>query len=259
MRNYLILGASLSMLAGCAPFPHSEAPLATNFATAKQMKLQAGQHWQVIANDTADTLAAALAKGATCIAPAGNCPPLFVSRSDPTSAFGKAFHSQFVSRLVNQGHSVATSGPGDILVTIEAQTVKFTPDRSQYMGAGKFTMLSTGVWALREIGVNQSTGTAIVAGSVAADIYEWNVSEFAKGQTPQIELILTASATKGGKYLARSTNVYYVADGDASLYCWQAEGCMLKASAPPPPPPTLSVVGDCGPAPCYTTKGGAGK
>jgi hypothetical protein len=248
-----MFGASIAMLSACAPFPYTEAPLATNFATTKQAKLQAGHHWQVIANDTADTLAAALAKGGTCIK-SQNCPSLHI-QSAPGSAFGRAFNSQFVSRLVNQGQSVATGPSGDVSVAIEAQTVRFAGNRSQYMGVGKFTMLGAGIWGLHDLtshsGANHAGAAAGMAVAITGDVLEYNMAEFAKGPTPEIELILTVSAMKGGQYLARSTNIYYIADSDATLYCWKAETCAL--TPPPPPPATLGVVGDCGPAPCVIT------
>lgn len=256
MRSYVMLGVAFSLLAGCAPFQHTEAPLATNFDTSRQKKLQAAHHWQVIANDMADTLLASLAKGSQCATPSAVCPSLHVRQTVPSSAFGKAFHSQFVSRLVNRGQSVATQAPGEITVTVEAQTVKFSPDRSQYLGAGKFSLLGLGLWGLHDLAAHSSYHHAGAAGAlgvaVVTDIVQWNMSEFAKGPTPQIELILTASATKDGKFLARTTNVYYIADSDASLYCWRNEGCDLLPTAPPPPP-AIRVVGDCGPAPCVST------
>jgi len=250
VKNYLIWGTAFSMLAGCAPFQHTEAPLATNFETSKQIKLQAAHHWQVIANDMADTLASALAKGTDCAGPAQNCASMAIGPTIPLSAFGKAFQSQFVSRLVNKGVNVSADSEADIVVSIDAQTVKFSPGRSQYLGAAKFTLISTGLWGLHEIERHESLGAAAFTAAVIADVVQWNMSEFAKGPTPQIELILTTSATKNGKYLARTTNVYYIADKDASLYCWKPEGC---GNPNLPPPPIIRLVGDCGPAPCTST------
>ncbi len=252
MKKTLIVGTSLVLLGGCAPFPHSETPLATNFQTTRQPKLQAAHHWQVIANDMADTLAASLARDSACVAASGNCPSLFVASTSPSSAFGTAFHAQFVSRLVNKGLKVTSSAPGDISISIDAQTVKFSPERSQYLGVGKFTMLATGVWALDEIANKASPGAAVVAAAIAGDVFEWNMSEFAKGPTPQLELVLTASATKGTQFLARNTSVYYLADTDGSLYS-SSSNTLVK----------FRVVGDCGSTPCYSsgavTGGGASK
>lgn len=245
MRAIATAVTSFLLLAGCAPLQHSEAPLATNFETTRQAKLQAAHHWQVIANSVADKLVASLSAGAKCAPALGDCPSIFVGKTNPSSSFGTVFHAQLVSRLVSQGVKVTTLAPGDITVSIDAQTVKFSPDRRQYLGAGRFTMLTTGVWALDEIAYKHSAGAAIVSAAVAADIFEWNMSEFAKGPTPQVELVLTASAMKGNQIVASNTNVYYVADSDASLY--SGLGNQLT---------TFRVVGDCVSAPCYSNGGG---
>jgi len=225
-----MLGAALTALAGCAPFPHTETPLATNFPTSKQPKLQAVHHWDVIAGDLAKTLADTLAKGSVCVAPAGGCPSLFVEPTQPRTAFGQAFHNQFVSHLVQRGLNVVTSGPADITVSLDTQAVRFSPDRKQHMGVMRFTQIAVGLWALYDI----PSHVDVVAGAVMADVYEWNLAEFAKGPTPQVELVVTVSATRGGQFLARKTNAYYIADTDAALY------------TPLPPLHPIRVVGDAG-------------
>ena len=55
-------------------------------------------------------------------------------------------------------------------------------------------------------------------GVAGADAYSWFRSEFATGETPQTEIIVTASVSDASQYLARSTSVYYVADSDQALY-----------------------------------------
>ncbi|MCM8611491.1 hypothetical protein [Accumulibacter sp.] len=57
-----------------------------------------------------------------------------------------------------------------------------------------------------------------MATSGGIDIYRWNVSDWASGPTPQTEIIVTVSASDGQRYLGRVSNVYYVADRDASLH-----------------------------------------
>ena len=61
MRKHNISAALAlaAILAGCAT-PYGEAPLAANFPTGKQPKLQAAAHWNVIAYDVAQQLAAGL-------------------------------------------------------------------------------------------------------------------------------------------------------------------------------------------------------
>lgn len=236
-----MFGFALSLLAGCAPFQHTEAPLATNFATSKQPKLQAAHHWQVIADDMADTIAKSLAEGSPCVAAAGNCPAVFVARATPPTPFSQAFQTGFVSRLVNQGTKVAIAAPGDIHIAIDIQSVRFSPDRSQYLGVGKFSLMTLGLWGLHNLaehsGYHHAAGVGALGVAVASDIVQWNMAELAKGPTPQMEVIVTASATRGGQFLARRTNVYYIADTDSALYTY---------TLPPKPPVAIRVVGEGG-------------
>jgi len=242
-----------SLVAGCTLVKHSEVPLATNFTTSKQFKLQAAHHWKIIADDMADTLIETLKTGTTCIAPTYTCASLYIEPPNPKSVFGRAFHNQFISRLVNKGINVVIQRPAEVEIAIDAQTVKFSPDRSQYLHSIKFSLITDSLWGLREI-AQENAGAAAFTAAAIADTYQWNMSEFAKGATPQIELILTTSAKRAGHYLARATNVYYIADSDANLYCWKEESCEVRVFIPPPPA-TLHKVGDCDAPHCDMNRG----
>ena len=63
----------------------------------------------------------------------------------------------------------------------------------------------------------------------AFDAHRWLTSEMASGSTPQLEVIVTVSASDATQYLGRATNVYYVADSDVNLY------------VPPQPPSLYSI------------------
>lgn len=194
-----------AMLAGCAT-PYSEAPLATNFPTTKQEKVQAAAHWNVIAKDVANQISSRLTERR----------PLHVLQPAGKSAFERAFASQLVSSLVANGHTVMKQPTGALSVEIETQVVGFSPYRPQYRHAGTATALMTGVWALH---VGEATaGAALYATVAAADAYSWFRSEFATGETPQTEIIVTTSVSDGNQYLSRNTSVYYVADTDKALY-----------------------------------------
>lgn len=153
------LGAAMviaAMLAGCAT-PYSEAPLATNFPTTKQEKMQAAAHWNVIAKDVAAQISLKLAEQR----------PLHVAQPTGKSAFERAFANQLISSLVADGQTVMKQ-PAD-----------------------------------------------------------WFRAEFATGDTPQTEIIVTTSVSDGTRYLSRNTSVYYVADSDKALY--EAAGTGLAA------------------------------
>jgi len=101
-------------------------------------------------------------------------------------------------------------------VEIETQPVHFSANRPQYRYAGLATALATGVWALHQ--AEATTGAVLFAGVASADAYSWFQSEFATGETPQMEIIVTISVSDSSQYLVRSTNVYYVADSDSQMY-----------------------------------------
>ncbi len=207
-------GAALAiaaMLAGCAT-PYSEAPLATNFPTTKQEKVQAAAHWNVIAKDVAKQISSRLAGR-----------PLHVVPSTGKSAFERAFSNQLVSSLVANGHAVMKQPAGALSVEVDTQVVGFSPNRPQYPHAGTATALATGIWALHDVG-KATAGAALYATVAAADAYGWFRSEFATGETPRTEIVVTTSVSDGNQFLSRATSVYYVADSDKALYESAATG-----------------------------------
>ena len=205
VRSFGFALAATALVTGCAT-PYSEAPLATNFPSTKQPKIQAAAHWNVIAADVANQISARLTDKSR---------PLYVVPSTKTQ-FDRGFSGQLLSALMEKGHTLVKSANGSVTVEIDTQTVKFSANRPQYRHVGTATTIATGIWALH---VGEATAGAAIFTSVAAgDAYSWFKSEFATGQTPQTEIIVTTSAVDGERYLARNTSVYYVADTDASLY-----------------------------------------
>lgn len=203
----------LPLIAGCAT-PYSEAPLATNFATTKQPKLQTAAHWNVIAGDVAKQISTELKDKR----------PLFVNQSSVKTAFDRAFTNDLISALVAAGYTVLKGPAGALSVDVDTQAVRFSSDRPQYKHIGLATALTTGVWALRDVNLNK-VGKVLGAGvavAAAADSYAWFKSEFATGETPRTEIIVTTSVSDANQYLARSTSIYYVADADSQMYVYEA-------------------------------------
>lgn len=208
--------AMSALVAACAT-PYSEAPVVTNFLTTKQQKLQAASHWNVIAGDVAKQISAGLKEKR----------PLYVNQSSAKTTFDRAFSNQLISALVADGFTVQKTPAGALGVDVDTQAVHFSANRPQYKYAGVPTALMTGVWALHS--AEATAGAVLYASVAAADAYSWFRSEFATGDTPQTEIIITISVSDASHYLARSTNVYYVADGDSRMY------------EPPPPPKVVQT------------------
>lgn len=221
---------AVALLAGCMT-PYSEAPVATNFPNTKQQKLQAASHWGVIANSTADSLMAGLVKGPGCSQPGTNCERLYVVERAQASQFERAFRNQLISSLVSKGATVAKAPAGATEVSVDIQLTRFNARSEKSWSAGgdgrfvSATAVGVGLWAL----YGQWTGAghealAAVGLLGAVDASRWLNSQFAAGPTPTHEVTITLSASSADRYLARATNVYYVADGDRALY---AEGLPL--------------------------------
>jgi hypothetical protein len=214
-RIPILIGA-VGLLSACAT-PYSEAPTATNFPSSKQLKLQAGAHWNAIAGNTAETLMKSLRLGGGCVSATPECTRIYVRPPADPSAFAQAFRSSFITALVNSGVSVAKSPRGATEIDFEIQAVKFSPRRPD----GRFysaTVIYGGLWGLAGVWDSASPGAAGALAVGAFDAYRWLTSEWASGPTPQMEVIVTVSASDGNQYLGRATNVYYVADSDALLY-----------------------------------------
>lgn len=260
------------ILAGCAHTIHgggnapyaerNEVPIAANFTTTTQLKLQAAEHWRRVAQDSAEGLAKSLRAGGACI-PSTGCATLHVRRSCESTGcsparcdttFNRVFHNDFVTALVGLGYPVAASpAPGATVVDIDIQAIAFAPNRPQYRYAGEPVEIAPGLWARRD-------RSSLLDGAGAAALRtedpdtNWYRTEFAAGATPRNELVITVSALSAARtYVARDTRVYYTADADASHYFCAAVG---KDDAPRARTWTIPVVGDCAAERCAETMGG---
>jgi hypothetical protein len=213
----IITGA---LLTGCAgteieQMPYTPAPVATNFPTTNQYKLQAAGHWTAIAQHIEQILAADLKKGPKR--------PFFIAEPSPQAApFQRALAVQLTSALVRGGHVVSRTPAGSLKVDIDVQALTFSPGRSQYRYPGEPTLIAVGVLALTALTVAEPVA-GVVAGFAAKDAYHYTHAKFDQGATPQTELLVTVSVSDQYRYYARSSSAYYVADTDRTLYGFPPE------------------------------------
>lgn len=252
------LGAVGVLIAGCAhdpgihtdtprtTAPYGETPVASNFQKTSQYKLQAGQHWLAIADDTGRWILGALKKNRACPRRSDKCATLYVEPPTPVTEFSRAFHSQLITTLVNQQVAVSKTTDAALTVNIDVQPVLFTANRPQYRYAGTPVELAPGIWAIRDVTTTTPPNTTGVPPKV--DALHWFRSEFAAGQTPRAEVLITTSISDQNRYLARTTAVYYVADSDFSLYNHEICSLFELCAADPvkkDPNATVHIIGDC--------------
>ena len=204
--------------------PSNETPIAVNFKTTTQLKLQAAQHWARIADDTARSIGESLRKVGKCGQTFEPCKAVYVNPPVNITEFSRAFYNQVITALVKADFAVARTPESDLTLDIDIQRILFSLNRPQYRYAGVATELGPGVWALRDVAyVNPNNGDVIPP---SEDALHWFRSEFASGQTPQYEILVTVSVGSKNRYLGRATNAYYVADADRHLY--DEEVCSLN-------------------------------
>ncbi|TFW31395.1 hypothetical protein [Duganella callida] len=206
LKTAMALAAGM-LLAGCAS-RYTPTPLAANFPTTKQAKLQAAHHWGVISGHIEQQIAAELRK---------NPPrPVYIVEPKEPTPFQRALATQLTTALVNDGHVVSRSPAGSLKVDLDVQAVTFSANRPQYRYHGERAVLGSGVWLLSE--VEAPPLAYLAAGAGGWDAYDWFNAQFAPGDTPKTEIIVTVSVSDQYRYLARSTSAYYVADTDRTLY-----------------------------------------
>lgn len=225
---------------------HNETPVASNFQTTNQYKLQAGQHWLAIADDTGHWIIEAMARTGVCRAGSKRCSALHVETPSPLTGFSRAFHNQLVTTLVNQKAAVSRIADTDLIVDIDVQPVLFTANRPQYRYAGEPVELAPGIWAIRDVTTTTPPNEGIVPSP--PDALHWFRSQFAAGQTPRAEVLVTTSITNRDRYVARTTAAYYIADTDLALY--DHELCELFAlcaqeTEKKDSVSTVPIIGDC--------------
>jgi hypothetical protein len=235
--------------------PSNEVPIASNFATSTQKKLQAAEHWRRVANHAAARLSTALRAGNACI-PKTGCVTLYVKRACEASGcireacdttFNRVFYNDLVTALVAQGYPVSTVPTVDaVVVDIDIQAVSFTANRPQYRYAGEPVEIGPGTWALRDP-ANLIDAHRTLAPRTEGYDSNWYRTQFAGGETPRNELVITTSAVSPSKtYLGRDTAVYYTSDSDAQLYFCVSAGVGTGARTPRETPTwNIPVVGDC--------------
>jgi len=191
-----------------------ESPVATNYKTSKQKKIQAASHWKIISENLAQSV----------IDEVGDKNSVYISKSNTDLKFEKTMHKLLITSLVNSGVNVSIKKTSkDIIIDIDVEAIKFSKNRAFLSrNAGLLTLLTAGVWSVNRIYEGSGGSAAAAAGGTVAavglDVYDWYNSEYSSGPVPQNEIIITVSAQKNNHYIANYNNIYYIADDDKQLY-----------------------------------------
>jgi hypothetical protein len=241
MKLVLTTAALLVMTAftGCAS-RYADVPMPTRFDNSGQQKLQAAEHWRVIASHAAAQLAVDLKDKYGDRA-------VHVPMPEGEQVFVGGFRELLITELVAQGIPVSTKPAKAMLVDVRYSIFKFRPDRlenTRYYGDA--TMLAAGIWAVGGVldasiaaapGVD--AGAKMLLTVAGLEGFSWLKNEGmgrdrrAAGPVPRSEILLTTTVQDADRIVSRKSNIYYVADEDPGLYVDR------------PAAHTLTVRGDC--------------
>ena len=238
----LLVAASLAVSCGRIPDP-------AGYVQSEQKKMQATHHWNVLAADVAnqinnelilnDYLASPVFVRETCGDENEPCP------GSESTAFEESFRDLLITNLVSLG--VPTRQKQDssaLVINYKTQTVYHHRNTWRSIKPGLLTALTAGILVIR----NAPADLIWLAGAGTID-----VANAAYVTSSNFEVLITTSVVADGRYLYRSSNIYYINDQDS----WHYQKPSGPAEIGLTSPATASAAGgiDNGPAlsPSQTT------
>lgn len=210
MRLFLVFTLCLSLLTSCS----SRLPEPITYPYSQQQKMQASEHWEVLAKDLSnrinnelilsDNIETSVYVKPTCGDETNPC------QENETSTFDEAFRDLLITSLYNFGIPTESRPSEDsIKVLYKVQVVRHNANRYRSLQPGLLTALSAAILVLR----NAPSELILLATGVAADIA--NTSYATNGH---YEVIITTSMIENQKYLFRASDIYYINDKDFYQY-----------------------------------------
>ncbi|MBI3102128.1 MAG: hypothetical protein HYY98_11320 [Burkholderiales bacterium] len=213
-----VLAGAVATMVGCAN--RAPIPLAENFELTVQPKVRSAGHWELVSRDVVAQTLATLDK--VGVAPGT---PLHVALPPNPSAFDVGFRDFLITKFVQSGAAVQQM-PGEALdVTYHAQVVRHNSERPHFI-PGQFTMITAGLMAAYGLR-HEHLDAQLLAGLGLAAAADYGASINSGGPT-NTEMILTTTVARGGQYLARKTDVYYLENADTPLFMRPSKSVNMK-------------------------------
>lgn len=225
MTTSMLAMALASLSIGCATPRYADAPAPARFENTTQQKLQAANHWQVIADHFASKIAWDLngTLGDRAI---------FIPQPGDEQPFVKGFRELLTTSLVQKGIPVSTTANRALIVDISYSIYRFSPNRAANTYAyGELSLLAAGLWAIGGIvtadvasAAGVDIGAKLLGTAAAVEGVSWlrnekmNAGQYASGPVPRSEIILTSTIVDNSRIFSRITNIYYTSDDEPELY-----------------------------------------
>lgn len=187
----------------------SQIPVATTYPVSFQKKMQAAEHWDILASDVANRLHDNLIGSGQ---QQGRPVSLYVQQPRYNSTFGEAFHNLLITHLLERGFLVSENPANGLPLNYDIQVVTHKDRGFIRPMPGLFTALAGSVYVLRSVADDSSTA-AVMLGAVGLDVVTGYITD-----NPNSEIIVTTSVMSGDRYVARLRDIYYISDNNVGQY-----------------------------------------
>lgn len=207
------LGLASLMLSGCFYANTSQAPVAATYPYTEQQRMQAAQHWEVLAqHEAAGILRSERVRFRDLHIPAEEHAYLSAYSG---GEFERGFRTLLTSELVSRGGSVTTlPRSGGATVQIDVEVVEHRDRGYIRPPFGAYTALASGI-AVATIPLRNwsEPALALIPAGMLADTTNGSWSH-----TGNEEIIVTTQIIEEDRILYSSSNIYYINAGDRRHY-----------------------------------------
>jgi len=197
----------------CTTTSCSRVPQATSYPFSTQHKMQSVDHWNILAEDTANqlnqNLITKMPDNVSCV---------YVKPVDST--FGKAFGNLLKSNLLEISsapterqtplYTIAdNTDTGCIQVDFSTQVIKHREDRIGRLFPGTLTFLTSTIAVMRDF----EWYAMLMGAGIVGDIVGGTANS-----TPHNEVLITTKITSNNSLLSMRTDMYYINDLDTWHY-----------------------------------------
>ena len=215
--------AVLFVIGGCYYRPSgpakpvtSQVPVPNAFRLSTQQKMQAIQHWKLLAVDVAGLIKKKVEDSylETQI-------PIYVAPSGITP-FEKAFHDLLLTGLVEIGMDVSNQPNGNLQLSFDIQVVTHH-NKILKTRAGVYKSLAPGFFVRRDTPLygpkrrTEEAGMHVQSAELNAEAGEYTI------ELPKNEIMVTSSLMFGNKYILRNSSIYYINDPEWSHYVMKSK------------------------------------
>lgn len=208
----IAIGAVVMTLSGCFYANTSQAPIATTYPYTEQQRMQAAEHWHVLAKHQADRI---IKNEKTRFRDLYIPPSSDVSSSAPGGEFDRGFRDLLTSQLVSRGVSVVKMPhENSANVEVNVEVVEHRDRRFIRPPHGALTALAGGI-AVATYPINHWSEPALGLLPLAAGA---DVASGSWTQESNEEIIVTTQVVDNERILYSSSNIYYTNRGDRRHY-----------------------------------------